>query len=341
MSEASLFANETKSHPTAIEVINGLGVDQSKYMDKVVLITGASSGIGVETARAFASLGCVLYLPVRDEKKAAAVVQDIHTTHPNSVGKIHLLHVDLNSLASVRHCAANFLSKSKQLNILIANAGVMACPEGETADGFEIQFGSNHLAHFLLVQLLLSTLLSSSSPALASRVVTVSSSGHAFSPILFGDYNQKKKGYDRWVAYGQSKTANIYLATEIERRYGAQGLHGMSVHPGAIATPLLKYMMEKPLSDQEWEEMGIAPGTPMEQIVAAMKTVPQGAATTITAALSPEFEHKAGLFLEDCAVAKPKAEGKRGPASGGFVPWAYNHTDAARLWDESLNLVGN
>lgn len=197
----------------------------NKLTDKVILITGCSSGIGVETARALHATGAHLFLTVRDMKKGEEVVKSILASNPTSQGKVELLKLELDSLQSVREGAAEFLKRSKQLNVLINNAGVMACPEGQTKDGFETQFGTNHVAHFLLFQLLKPALLASSTPAFHSRVVSLSSSGHRYSPVLLTDLNLKARGYDKWVAYGQSKTANIYLATEIERRYGSRGLH--------------------------------------------------------------------------------------------------------------------
>ena len=218
--------------PTAIDILT----DESligRWTDKVILVTGASNGIGVETARALFATGAHLYLPVRDMKKGETVVQDIVSqSSSGGKGKIDLLHLDMNSLASVRQCAADFLAKSKQLNVLICNAGVMASPESRTVDGFETQFGIDHLAHFLLFELLKDTLIASSTAQFNSRVITVSSSMHLASPILFDDYDQSKQGYDKWRGYGQAKTANVYMANEIDRRYGERGLHALSVMPG-------------------------------------------------------------------------------------------------------------
>jgi len=325
--------------PTALEVIDQLNVNRKKYENAVVLITGASAGIGVETARAFASLGSIVYLANRDEKKTLPVIADIESSHPISKGKIHFIHLDLNSLNSVRKCAAEFLRQSKKLNILITNAGVMACPEGRTADGFETTFGVNHLAHFLLVQLLLPLLISSSASGFNSRVISLSSSGHAMSPIQFGDFNLEKQGYERWKAYGQSKTANIYLATEIERRYHNQGVRGLAVHPGAVNTELARHLNGAPMTAEELKALGMPPDLDLAKLFATFRTPAQGASTTVWAALNPDFERKAGYYLEDCSVAKPK-EPNETVGQTGFAPWAYNTSDAKRLWEESLALVG-
>lgn len=213
---------------------------------------------------------------------------------------------------------------------LLASSGVMACPEGQTKDGFETQFGTNHVAHFLLFQLLKPALLASSTPAFHSRVVSLSSSGHRYSPVLLTDLNLKARGYDKWVAYGQSKTANIYLATEIERRYGSRGLHATAVMPGGILTPLARHMDEETL-----KAMASAPG-----IEKKFKSPEQGAATTVWAAVGKEWEGKGGKYLENCGVAGPKAEGDSSPMVPGYSPHAYDESAAKKLWELSLELVG-
>jgi len=327
-------------YPTALEVISQLNIDRNKYLDAVVLITGATAGIGVETARAFASLGSILYLTNRDETKAKQVQADIEASYPISKGKIHWIHLDLASLESVRKAAKQFLSQSKKLNILINNAGVMACPESRTVDGFETQMGSNHFGHFLLTQLLLPTLISSSSPGFRSRVISLTSAGHGTSPILFGDFDLKKRGYDRWVAYGQSKTANIYLATEIERRFGEKGVHALAVHPGGVRTELSRHMASATLTPDELELFGLPRDLEVSKIMDSLRSPAEGAATTVWAALNPEFETKGGFYLEKCSIAQPKKEGFTTIAGGGYAPYVYNTADATRLWEESLKLVG-
>jgi len=305
------------ARPTALQIIQDEDL-VDKLTEKVIFITGCSSGIGIDTARALSTTGATLYVTARDTTKASSVLSDILKT-----GHVHLLHLDLNSLDSVRACAAAFQAQSQKLNILINNAGVMHTPEGRTADGFETQFGTNHLAHFLLFQLLKPTLLASSTPSFHSRVVALSSSGHKASEIHFDNFNLENGVYTPQIAYGQSKTANIYMANEIERRYGSKGLHGLSVHPGGIATGLQKHWNEKQraiLSE---------PGT-----IPFMKSTEQGAATTVLAAVGAEFEGKGGVFLEDCGVAK------EGSQHGGYASWAYDEEKEGRLWKESLKMIG-
>lgn len=212
----------------------------SENLDKVFLITGCSSGLGVETAKALATTGATLYLTARNVPAAETALASILKP-----GKVELIEMDLSSLAGIRAGAEQFLARSKQLNVLICNAGVMAIPNlTATVDGFETQFGVNHLAHFLLFQLLKDTLLASSSFEFSSRVVAVSSSGHRGGGIRVNDYNYVKRPeeYNMCGAYFQSKTANIYMANEIERRFGSRGLHATSLMPGAISTGTQRHL---------------------------------------------------------------------------------------------------
>lgn len=265
------------ARPTALKIVEDNDL-LNALPDKVILITGCSSGFGIETARALKATGAKLFVTARDRKKGEAALHDI--LEP---GKVELLDLDLNSLESVRNCAAEFLEKSNTLNILINNAGIMALPtHTTTADGFEAQFGTNHLAHFLLFQLLKPTLLKSATPDFASRVVCVSSSGHRASGIHFDDLQLASSGkYSPWTAYGQSKTANIYMANEIDRRYGAKNLHAYSLHPGGIWTGLQTNM-----------DVSQYKGKP--QVEKMMKSVPQGAATQVWAAIDKEWKAREG-----------------------------------------------
>ena len=270
------------ARPTAMQIVQDEGL-QGRLTDKVVLITGAASGIGLETARALYATGARLFLPVRDRAKAEAAVADIRDSLPDSKGSMTLLDVELGSLQSVRDCAAAFLKQSDRLNLLICNAGVMATPQGRTQDGFETQLGTNHLAHFLLFQLLKPALLQASSHHFHSRVVCLTSSGHRYCPVLFDDLDLSKGGYTPFKAYGQSKTANIHMATEIERRYAAQGLHATAVHPGAIMTNLGRHLPADFITAFLAKDPRMA---------ARFKDAQQGAATTVWAAVGREWEGK-------------------------------------------------
>lgn len=310
------------SRLTAAQIIQDEGLE-GKWNDKVIFITGASSGIGVETAKTLAVTGATLYLTARDLNKARDALGDLANSP-----KTHLLELDLNSLESVRKCAAAFLSQSSQLNILIHNAGVMATPEGRTADGFETQFGVNHLAHFLLFNLLKDTLLVSSQATFNSRVVILSSIFHRFGSVHFDNLNLNGE-YDKNTAYAQAKTAELWTANEIERRYGSQGLHAWSVQPGGINTGLSRRM-----SDEEKEGVGADP-----ELAKIFKSVPQGAATTVWAATAAALEGRPGDYLEDCQIIGPwtEARGQWGP---GYAAHAHSPDEEVKLWSISEKLVG-
>jgi NAD(P)-dependent dehydrogenase (short-subunit alcohol dehydrogenase family) len=307
--------------PTAHQIIEDDQL-QGKWSDKTILITGCSSGIGIETARALLETSATLYLTARDLNKAKSALGSILEND-----RVHLLELDLNSLASVRKCADTFLARSDSLNVLITNAGVMATPEGRTVDGFETQFGTNHLAHFLLIQLLLPTLLKSTSPEFQSRVVVLTSSAHRQGAINFPNLNFEGE-YNPWTAYGQSKTANLYTASELDRRYGKQGVHAWSVHPGLISTGLMKFLDKETV--QQW---GKNPS-----VVNITKNTEQGAATSVWAATAKALEGQDGKYLEDCQISKP-AKSETTLSDPGYAAHAYDEEKEGLLWEKSLELV--
>ncbi|CRK26168.1 Oxidoreductase calI like protein [Verticillium longisporum] len=236
------------ARPTALQVVEDEGL-VNQLAGKVVLVTGANSGIGVETARAIHATGATLYITARDSAKAQQAIENIKNgPGPKSDAPIHAIELRLDSFASVRAAAKAFHDKGDKLNLLILNAGVMATPEWKTEDGFEVQFGTNHLGHFLLFQLLKPDLLAASTPQFQSRVISVASSAHRYSKVRLDDFNFENDPYEPWTAYGQSKTANIHFANEIERRYGSKGLHGLSLHPGIIQTNLSQYLSKEVLA---------------------------------------------------------------------------------------------
>ena len=309
------------ARPTASQIIEDEQL-QGKWSDKTVLITGTSSGIGIETARALLETGATVYLAARNLHKAKSALGSI-LDNPRA----KLLELDLNSLASVRKCADKFSNESDKLNILIANAGVMANPEGRTKDGFETQFGTNHLAHFLLIQLLLPMLTKSATPEFQSRVVVLSSSAHRLGGINFSNFNFEGE-YHPWVAYAQSKTANLYTATELERRYGGEGVHAFSVQPGLIGTGLMQYLSPETLA-------GWAANPMVGRIT---KSVEQGAATSVWAATAKALEGTGGLYLEDVQISKP-AKTNPEEYDPGYASHAYNEEKEQLLWEKSLELV--
>lgn len=314
------------ARPTARQIIKDEAVE-GKLSGKVIVITGTSSGIGIETARALSLTGARLLLTARDLNKAKSALDGI--IEP---GRVELVEMDNTSLNSVRAAAKVILENSNgQVNILVNNAGIMALPKLEySKDGFEMQFGVNYLAHFLLFELLKPALLASASPEFSSRVVNVSSSAHHVASINeSGDYNFEKSEYNDWVSYGQSKTANIYMANEIERRYGSRGLHATSVHPGMIATGLMQHM--DPAMVEAFKQD--------KKAYKQMKSPEQGAATTVWAAIGREWEKKGGEYLADCGKTT-RGNDNHEIGGAGFAGHAYGAEKEARLWEDSLKMVG-
>ncbi|KIW09361.1 uncharacterized protein PV09_00259 [Verruconis gallopava] len=318
--------------PTALEIVQDENL-VGKLTGRVALVTGVSSGIGIETMRAFHAAGLTVYGTVRNLAKGQKVVDEILAADPDNKARIELIEIDLESFDSIRAGAAEFLRKENTLNILVNNAGVMACPEGRTKDGWEIQFGTNHLGHFLLFQLLKATLLASATPEFPSRVVSVSSIGHRSNSINFENINLEGE-YEPFKAYGQSKTANIWFANEIERRYGAKHLHATSVHPGGILSGLMVHVADTP----EIKSLSKDPVA-----LAYFKTPEQGAATSVYAALSEEWKNKGGKYLSDCVEQSPfpsDASHWMSIADGdGYERWAYDPESEKKLWATSLKAV--
>jgi NAD(P)-dependent dehydrogenase (short-subunit alcohol dehydrogenase family) len=302
---------------TTSEVVAGIDLS-----GKVALVTGASGGLGAETARAFAAQGARVILTARDLAKADAVVKGIRESTGNDMVEVEEL--ELGSLESVRRFARRVLERHEALNILVNNAGVMACPFGKTEDGFELQFGTNHLGHFLTTALLVPA-LRRGTPA---RVVSLSSRGHHLSPVVFEDLQFEQRPYDKWSSYGQAKTANVLFAVELEKRLGEQGVHANAVHPGVIMTDLARHLVPEDIELLRARQ-------PRGQL--QFKSVEAGAATSVYAATAPELEGKGGLYLEDCRVAEVNDDEA---AAAGVRSYALDPDAATRLWTVSEELVG-
>ncbi|MET0287079.1 MAG: SDR family NAD(P)-dependent oxidoreductase [Polyangiales bacterium] len=299
---------------TADEVLQGIDLT-----GKRVLVTGASGGLGAETARALAARGAEVIVSARDIDKVQDVIREIGAS---TGARLAFDALELGSFASVRAFAQRFLNHYDRLDLLINNAGIMACPQGKTSDGFELQFGTNHLGHFLLTGLL--------SPLLGqgARVVSVSSLAHTISPVLFDDIQFERRAYDKWVAYGQSKTANVLFAVALHERLARRGASAFSLHPGAIETDLGRYQSEEDRARSR---------AARERGVVKYKSIPAGAATSCYAATAPELEGKGGAYLMDCAIA-PVSEAARDLSS--VRPYAIDPTMAELLWKVSEELVG-
>ena len=294
-------------HTTANEVI--AGVDLS---GKVALVTGSSGGIGLETAREFAGVGATVVLANRDAAKSAAAADEIRSSVPGA--QVETIALDLASLASVREFAATVGAAHPQIHLLVNNAGVMATPHGRTADDHELQFGTNHLGHFLLTNLLMPNLLAGA-PA---RIVNLSSSAHDIAGIDFDDPDYRTRTYNAWVAYGQSKTANILFTVELERRYAASGVHAFAVHPGVVDTDLFRYLGE---ADAARVSKSIAKGGILH------KSPQQGAATSVYCATDAAVLQHGGAYCEDSRVSTA-------------AEYATDPDIAVRLWALSEELVG-
>lgn len=297
---------------------------------KRILVTGVSAGLGVETARALAARGAEVVGAARDLAKAETATAVVRADAANG-GRLELIQLDLASLQSVRASADVLLAQGKLFDVVIANAGVMAAPFGHTADGFETQFGTNHLGHFTFVNRIGSLI------APGGRLVNLSSSGHRFSDVDIDDPNFEKTAYDPWVAYGRSKTANILFAVEFDRRHKERGVRATAVHPGGIRTELTRHlddgtleaMIGKINTDLAAEGKG-----PYE-----LKTVPQGAATSVWAAVVARAEDVGGRYCENCHVSKV-AEGVITPVSEGVRAYALDPERAKALWAKSEELIG-
>jgi len=295
------------------------------------VVTGAASGIGFETARALAARGYDVVVCARDAGKAEHAVAELAglTGLAGNDAGIAGAVVDLASLASVYDGAKSLLASHPRIDVLVNNAGVMATPFARTADGFELQFGTNHLGHFLLTNLLMPALLAA---APGARIVNVSSAGHYASDIDFDDPNYENRPYNKWEAYGQSKTANILFTVALEARLGDRGVHAYAVHPGMIRTQLGRHLTQDDYAElAERAKKSAAGGLP------SYKSIEDGAATSVFAATAPELEGKGGLYLDDCQITSLRT---RDDDPSGHEAYARDPEAAKRLWTVSEELVG-
>ncbi len=311
---------------TTDEVLEG--VDLS---GKRILVTGVSAGLGVETARTLAAHGAEVVGAARDLGKARAATAQVRADAAKG-GGLELVELDLASLKSVRACADALNAAGKPFDLVIANAGVMASPKGKTADGFETQFGTNHLGHFVLVNRIASLMKP------GSRLVNLSSAGHRFSDVDLDDPNFERTPYTEFGAYGRSKTANILFAVEFDRRHKAEGVRATAVHPGGIQTELGRYLtpeVRQQLNDRlaRINASNAAAGLPPF----TYKSIPQGAATSVWAGLVAPADEVGGRYCEDCHVAQ-LVEGAE--AMGGVRAYALDPEHAKALWAKSEEMIG-
>ena len=307
---------------TTNEVLSG--VDLS---GKCILVTGVSAGLGVETARVLAAHGAHVVGAARDLAKAHTATEAVRAEAKHG-GGLSLVELDLASLSSVRACADGLNAAGKTFDVVIANAGVMATPFGKTADGFETQFGTNHLGHFVLVNRIAALMTS------GARLVNLASAGHRFSDVDLDDPNFERTTYDPFAAYGRSKTANILFAVEFDRRHKARGVRATAVHPGGIHTELGRHMTPETIAAML---AAATAQTPADQPAFSWKTIPQGAATSVWSGLVAPSEQVGGLYCEDCHVAEVEnTPGLR----GGVRSYALDSEHAKALWAKSEAMVG-
>ncbi|MBG0850362.1 SDR family NAD(P)-dependent oxidoreductase [Streptomyces spinoverrucosus] len=306
------------ANTTAAEVVDGVDLHGRR-----AVVTGASSGIGVETARALASAGADVTLAVRDTTAGARAAARLEAELPPTSGKFTVAQLDLADRSTVSAFVADWTGP---LHILVCNAGVMALPDlTRTPDGQETQFAVNHLGHFALAVGLHATLAA----AEGARLVSVSSIGHLFSPVVFDDLAYRFRPYDPWTSYGQSKTANVLFAVEAAQRWADDGITANALMPGNVAgTSLARHMTGEQLSAFA-DTTGLA--------LPPQKTVQQGAATSVLLAASPTVDGVTGRYFEDCAQAAPVAQ--RAGAVSGVARYALDPDNAARLWAVSDALV--
>jgi NAD(P)-dependent dehydrogenase (short-subunit alcohol dehydrogenase family) len=294
---------------TAEQVAEGIDLT-----GKTIVVTGVSAGLGIETARVLAGRGARVVCVARDKAKTEKAVGELRTGNPKGDFEIALL--DLADLDSVRRGADDIARRFPKLQILINNAGVMACPLSRTRQGLDLQLGTNHLGHYVLTTRLLPNLLAGA----PGRIVNLTSGGHRMSNVRFDDPLFEKQPYDKWAAYGQAKTANVLFSVFLDDRYQARGLRAFAVHPGAIHTELGRHLS----ADDFKAMMGRRPqAEPMK-----FKQVPQGAATSVWAATAPELAGRGGVYCEDCGVADFI---KDPSASTGVMPYALDREGAKKL----------
>ena len=294
---------------------------------KVAIVTGSASGIGVETARALAEAGAEVVLAVRNASDGAEVAADIAKTAKGAKPRVEL--VDLSDFASIRAFGQRW--GTRPLNILINNAGVMACPQAYTVDDLEMQIGTNHFGHYLFsLQLAEGLVKGAEASGKESRLVSLSSIAHRMSAMDFDDPHYRTRPYLKWQAYGQAKTANSLFAVGFHKRFKDRGVIANAVMPGGIMTPLQRHLPREEMIAMGWmDEAG--------KVADGFKTTEQGASTSVWAAVGPELTGIGGLYLENCAQAVP---GQKDVRFVGVEPWALDGDAADKLWDLSVKTCG-
>jgi NAD(P)-dependent dehydrogenase (short-subunit alcohol dehydrogenase family) len=313
---------------TTEDVLSGINL-----AGKRILVTGVSAGLGVETARSLAAHGAQVVGAARDLDKAKAATAQVRKDAAANGGSIELVELDLANLKSVRACADAVLEKGQPFDVVIANAGVMATPFGHTADGFETQFGTNHLGHFVLVNRIARLIRA------GGRLINLSSAGHRYSNVDLEDPNFERTTYEPFVAYGRSKTANILFAVAFDKRHRSRGVRAAAVHPGVIHTELARYaepgQIEK-LIEQMNQQLAAEGKGPFQ-----WKTIPQGAATSVWAGIVVPADEIGAQYCENCHVGNVVPDNVTiSGVSEGVRAYALDPKNAEALWKKSEEMVG-
>ena len=287
---------------------------------KIAIVTGGYSGIGLETTRELVSSGAEVIIPAKRSDVAIKNLEGI-------VSKKNIVEMDLSDLNSVKNFTDGYKENFKKLDLLINNAGIMACPETRIGDNWESQIAVNHFGHFLLTKELMDMMAGND----GARFVSLSSSAHSLTGILWDDIHFLRNPYDKWMAYGQSKTASSLIAIEFDRLMKDKGVRGFSVHPGGIITPLQRHLQKEEMVALGWMNED---GSPTELTKNFFKTTSQGASTTLWCATNPSLNDIGGVFCEDCDIAKIKSEVDESMQRYfGVADWAVDVDEASKLWE--------
>ena len=294
--------------------------------NKVAIVTGGYSGIGLETTKALVAAGANVIIPAKRPEIANQNLNGV-------VSETNIIKMDLGNLNSVKNFTNSFKENFNTLSLLINNAGIMACPETRVGDNWESQFAINHIGHFLLTRELMNILADTE----GSRFVSLSSSAHALTGILWDDIHFNKQPYNKWMAYGQSKTASSLIAIELNKKMKDYGVESFSVHPGGIITPLQRYLEKEEMIALGWMDEN---GSPSELAKNFFKSPSQGASTTLWCATSNDLNGLGGVFCEDCDIAKRKSEVDESlQRYTGVANWAVDTDEATRLWELSEEII--
>ena len=306
-----------KSEPS--EILDGINLS-----GKTAIVTGGYSGIGIETTRALSEAGANVIIPARRPEEAMVALDGI-------IPKDHIFEMDLSDLESIKRFT-DLAKNNLSLNILINNAGIMACPESKTSNGWDLQFAVNHIGHFVLTHELVDSMDQSS----GARIINLSSTAHKFSGICWDDIHFSNS-YDKWVSYGQSKTATSLFSIELDRRFKDKNIRSFAVHPGGIFTPLQRHLQQEEMVAMGWLN---ADGSLSELAKAGFKSSTQGASTSLWAATSSQLDNKGGLYCENCDVAN-LAGGSPEERYFGVRDWAVDPSEAEKLWHCTEKMLAN